>query len=255
MDIVEKITYFYSLYEGEKGILGYTELNRPIYYFEVDKTCRPLIFIQGAMHAREFITADLLIKEISYLEKELTFGRVVIAPLINPDGVKIVKTLPEYKANAKGVDLNVNFPAKWGTGESNKFSRGYSDFIGTYPSCAKEVQALISFTRYLMPDATISFHSKGREIYYDFNDENLRQKHRPFAEELSKLTGYKLRCNLKSAGGYKDWVLQEFGVPSFTVEVGSDALIHPISIEYSDAIFDEIKGIPIILMEMLKGSV
>ncbi len=252
MEIIEKITHFYSLYEGEKGILGYTELNRPIYYFDVGKTCRPLIFIQGAIHAREYITADILIKEVEYLKSKLPYGRVVIAPLINVDGVKIVKTIPNYKANAKGVDLNVNFPAKWGTGASNKLQRSCSDYIGSAPACAKEVQALTSFTQFLMPDATISFHSKGREIYYDFNDENLKEKHRPYAEQISALTGYKIKTGLKSAGGYKDWVLQEYGILSFTIEVGSDDLSHPISLDESDGIFEEIKDVPICLIKMLK---
>ena len=255
MDIVDKTAYFYSLYKGEKGILGYTELNRPIYYFDVGKTCRPLIFIHGAIHAREFITADLLIKEVDYLNENLPFGRVVVAPLINADGVKIVKTIPNYKANAKGVDLNVNFPARWGTGASNKLRRGVSDFIGSAPACASEVKSLMSFTNFLSPDATVSFHSKGREIYFDFNDDVLKEMHFPYAKELSLLTGYKIKTGLQSAGGYKDWVLQEFKVLSFTIEVGDDDLSHPISLDKSADIFSDIKDVPITLAKMLKGSV
>jgi g-D-glutamyl-meso-diaminopimelate peptidase len=249
MNIVKELFDKYANFNGEKGVLGYTTLGHPIPYFEVLGNDSPVIFMQGAIHAREYITAKILLEYLCALQVKTPPARFVIAPIINIDGVKITKTLPQFKANARGVDLNVNFPAKWGSGEKNSKIRGTENFIGTHPLSEMESKSLASFTRWLSPDITVSFHSKGREIYYDFYDEKLKQKHKPLAKVLSDATGYKLVENISSAGGYKDWVLQNFGVPSFTIEVGSDDYSHPIPIEEFSTIYKELRNLPKVLIE------
>ena len=62
MDVVKELFDFYNNYSGEKGFLGQTELKIPIPYFDIVKTERPIIFIQGAIHGRDYITSHLLIK-------------------------------------------------------------------------------------------------------------------------------------------------------------------------------------------------
>lgn len=252
MDAVEELFAFYQDYSGEKGFLGQTELKILIPYFDIVKTERPIIFMQGAIHGREYITGHLLIKEVEYLNKVLPFGRVVIAPIVNIDGVKIALKDSRFKCNAKGVDLNTNFPAKFGQGSLNKRQKSFSDFIGDYPLSESESRALRRFTNLLLPDATFSFHAKGEEIYYDFFDDELMKKHRVYANELSKKSGYKIREKLASAGGYKDYILSTLKCPSFTIEVGNDKLSHPIKRSCSFFIFELIKDFPLIVMDLLK---
>ena len=252
MDAVEELFAFYQDYSGEKGFLGSTELKIPIPYFDIVKTERPVIFMQGAIHGREYITSHILIKEVEYLQRVLSYGRVVVAPMVNVDGVKIAQKDSRFKCNARGVDLNTNFPARFGRGASNKRARGFSDYVGAYPLSERESYDLCRFTNLLLPDATFSFHSKGEEIYYDFFDDDLMEKHSVYANALSQKSGYKIVAHLASAGGYKDYVLSTLKCPSFTVEVGSDALSHPIKKSCSYFIFELVKDFPLIMIDLLK---
>ena len=251
MDAVKELFDFYNNYSGEKGFLGQTELKIPIPYFDIVKTERPIIFMQGAIHGREYITSHLLIKEVEYLNAVLSCGRVIIAPMINIDGVKLALKDFRFKCNARGVDLNTNFPARFGEGASNKFVRGFSDYVGKAPLSESESRALYHFTTRLLPDATFSFHAKGEEIYYDFFDEDLALKHSRFADALAQKSGYKIRKGLLSCGGYKDYVLSTLRCPSFTVEVGSDSLSHPINRSCSYFIFEKVKDFPNVVIDLL----
>ena len=251
MDAVDELFAFYQNYSGEKGFLGQTELKIPIPYFDIVKSESPLVFMQGAIHGREYITSHLLIKEVEYLNKTLKSGRVVIAPMVNIDGVKIAIKDSRFKCNAQGVDLNTNFPARFKQGKCNKDKKGFSDYTGRHPLSESESLSLVNFTKLLLPDATFSLHSKGEEIYYDFFDEELAKKHLVYATALAKKSGYKIRDKLPSAGGYKDYVLSTYKCPSFTVEVGNDDLSHPIKRSCSFFIFEKIKDFPIIVIDLL----
>ena len=109
------------------------------------------------------------VKQIKEFEKHGKKGCVYFIPLVNPDGVEIVeKGKPLYKANAREVDLNVNFDADWGKGKYNQKFKGDANFIGEKPFSEPETIALKEFTLKVKPDMTFSYHSKGEEIYYSF---------------------------------------------------------------------------------------
>lgn len=129
----------------------------------------------------------------------------------------------KWKANAKGVDLNRNFPAEWGkckTGKETVSSEGYR---GKYPESERETQILTQLTRENSFQRTISYHSSGQVIYWNFGQEgNLKAVTKAFARRISNATGYALDGNFKilAGAGYKDWALQSMGIPSLTVEIG-----------------------------------
>jgi g-D-glutamyl-meso-diaminopimelate peptidase len=145
-----------------------------------------------------------------------------------------------WKANINGVDLNVNFDAKWGTGVKNITYPAFESYIGASPFSENETKALRDFTFKIKPDATVSYHTKGEEIYWEFN-QNEKDSERDYniALALSKVTGYSLKLTPGSAGGYKDWCIQRLKIPSFTIEAGSDSLSHPIGEENIDAIIQK----------------
>ena len=213
------------------------------------------------MHAREWITARLGMAQI---ERGLSGGGAWVIPLVNPDGALLCKCglacvsprnrsylrglnggedFSLWKANARGVDLNVNFDAHWGSGAKNIRVPASENYIGTSPFCAAESRALRDFTLRIRPQYTISYHTKGEEIYWKFHQPFLRRcRDMRIARALSELTGYPLRDAPRSAGGYKDWCIQRLKIPAFTVEVGADVLSHPLGEEAEADIVDKNVG-------------
>ena len=70
---------------------------------------------------------------------------------------------------------------------------------------------------------------KGEEIYWRFHQPLLRAaRDKKLAKRIAEVTGYPLKNTPFSAGGYKDWCVQELKIPAFTIEVGSDDRAHPL---------------------------
>lgn len=221
--IYDEVKTFYQSYCGRKCVIGYSYQNRSIFAFHVGESVGRQFIAVYAVHAREWITARLALKHV---RRGVKRGGGWIIPLLNPDGAVIsCTTLPLWKANARGVDLNCNFDADWGSGRLNTRVRGGENCIGDHPFSEPETCALRDFTVKIRPYATLSFHTKGEEIYWEFNGRGDRRG----AEIISSATGYEVRKIYGSAGGYKDWCIQKLRIPAYTVECGSDRLSHPIA--------------------------
>ena len=250
MNIFEEVREFYLRYRGEKRVIGYSEEGREIFAMLAGGQGYPLGISQAAMHAREWVTALLSLEQLRLGVKR---GGVWVIPLVNPDGVLLategIKSVSAarrdrlsalnggddfslWKANADGVDLNVNFDAAWGTGRRNVRAPAAENYIGRAPFCAKESAALRDFTLSVRPDFTVSWHTKGEEIYWKFAQPLLRRlRDGRRAKILSEATGYPLKSAPHSAGGYKDWCVQALQISAFTVEAGADRLAHPLGRE------------------------
>ena len=246
MDIYEKTVRFYESVKTEKTILGKSALGRDIYAVKLGEGA-PVGIAQYALHGREFITTELAFHQYGYGLKTGSFWLVLLA---NPDGALLSEVgldtaweqreallslngnstdFSLWKANANGVDLNVNFPARWGKGAKNTRVAGPENYIGAKPFSEPETKALRRFTEKIRPDYTLSYHTKGEEIYWYFHQPK-HNRPRDFAlgRALSTATGYPLVLAKGSTGGYKDWCISRFKIPSFTVEVGQDSLLHPL---------------------------
>lgn len=220
--IYEEVKKFYFNYESRKCVIGYSCQGREIFAFHTgDEFNKQFIAVYG-VHAREWITARLALRHLS---QPLKTGGGWVIPLLNPDGATISQTrLPLWKANARGVDLNCNFDADWGSGRENVTVRGSENCIGDYPFSEPETIALRDFTLKIHPFVTLSFHTKGEEVYWEYGGRgDIRG-----AEIIGKATGYKVKRIFGSAGGYKDWCIQKLHIPAYTIECGSDNLKHPI---------------------------
>lgn len=135
-----------------------------------------------------------------------------------------------WKANARGVDLNVNFDANFGQGRQNVFSPAPENYVGEYPFSEPETRALRDFTLEVKPDLTISYHAKGRLVYWYFGQSGeAKERDRRIAFEAAKTLGYSLGAAFTdSAGGYKDWCVSALGIPALTIETVRDTLAHPL---------------------------
>ncbi|MCK8485560.1 M14 family metallocarboxypeptidase [Paenibacillus sp. MBLB2552] len=171
-----------------------------------------------------------------------------VVPMVNPDGVTLAQQgtagLPQsqaallrkyngnssyfarWKANMDGIDLNRQYPAAWNTITQSTRYPWYFNYKGTRPAQTSEVQAMMKFTTAVDPELTISYHSSGEIIFWHFHTPAQNAtRDRAMAADLGRLTGYSIVQPEKnpSGGGYKDWFVQQFGRPGFTIEVGKYA--------------------------------
>ncbi len=217
-----------------------------------DASAKNRIFVQAAIHAREHMTSAIAMAQ---LERLLVSGiiadtEVHIMPMANPDGVTISQTaLPselliqsglayddydgdkassaktyyeEWKANALGVDLNRNFPAGFENVDTAK-APAPDGYRGSSAASEVETKVLMDYTESIPFDATMSYHSMGSELYYEFGPNSpLNERSSDFSDDMSELTGFiSVPSDGTSFGGYKDWAIETMGIPSLTVEMGS----------------------------------
>ncbi len=193
----------------------------------------------------------------------ITAGNVLIAEGADAFGFDKAKLLALnggncdfslWKANAAGVDLNVNFDAKWGEGKHNVRQAGGENYIGAAPFSEPETQALARFTRSLSPVLTLSYHAKGREIYYDFHQRGkARERDAAVARHAAACTDYALIEGTQgSAGGYKDWCVAALGIPALTLELASDELSHPLPDDSITKDFARAFDLPVRLYAFMK---
>ena len=234
-------------------VVGTSELGQEIPVIRIGRVDAAYhVLIHGSIHGREHMTTWLLMALADYwLDKDLdSYGDVCyhIIPMVNPDGVKIsqrgrltlaqaelyqrelelgLTALPMakyaalWKANGLGVDLNYNFPAGWERiqGENMPASESYK---GEKPFDAAETRLLRDYTLRYDFDVTLSYHASGSVIFYAYGSRQpVNEESLSLAHAVSKGTGYQLIGDLgNSHGGYKDWAMDELGIPSLTVEIG-----------------------------------
>lgn len=124
-----------------------------------------------------------------------------------------------WKANARGVDLNTNYDALWGTGSQNIKYPSSGNYIGEYPFSEIENRILRDYTQDMGFGLTLALHSKGNVIYYGFED---KTPHMELAQQIADLFGYPLLRSYGSAGGYKDWYTLNFDGLGLTIEFGDE---------------------------------
>lgn len=230
----------------------------------------------GGVHAQEWITTLLLFRLIEALcqaiEKERLFCQInvsqtllrrglLVLPLLNPDGMEIAmgraEPVREYRgepleqcrrrwnANAHGVDLNHNFDAGFALcraaeRQAGIRSPGPRQFGGLYPESEPETRALVHLCRGFSVHSAYAFHAQGEEIYYRYGN-NTPEISYYMAELLAHLSGYRAAdpTGLASHAGFKDWFLEAFGRPAFTIEVGRGE--NPLPLEDLDGIWEGLK--------------
>lgn len=271
-----------------KGSIGKSVMGKSLSYIKIGNGATNVLYI-ASTHANEWITTPLVLKFVedylsaysngdkiynTYARDIYSTSSISIIPLVNPDGVDLVNNdinkesnyyldavkisqnypnirFPDgWKANINGIDLNLQFPAKWGNAKEIKFKQGYispapRDFVGDTALQAIEAQALYNFTLSNNFKLMLTFHSQGKVIFWQFEDYTP-----PRAEgigiKMSKASGYSLEKTpyASSFAGFKDWFIQNYNLPGYTIEVGLG--INPLPISDFDEIYSEVLGIMVI---------
>ena len=207
---------------------------------------------------------------------------VHLVPMVNPDGVDLVTgaiapggeeyelalslsrnypaiPFPDgWKANLMGVDLNLQYPAGWLQAREIKFSQGFTrpgprDYVGRSPLIQPEARALASYTEDVDPKVVLALHSQGQVIYWQFRDYQVPGA-RELGEEFARVSGYALEDTPyeSSFAGYKDWFIQRFRRPGYTIEVGLGE--NPLPLEQFDQIYRDTLGILVTAATGLPGG-
>ena len=196
---------------------------------------------------------------------------IYMVPMVNPDGVDLVvgaiapgsaeyeiaRRLSEnypaipfpdgWKANLQGVDLNLQYPAGWLQAREIKFSQGFTrpgprDYVGRAPLSQIESRAMAGYTQAIDPDLVLAYHTQGNVIYWQFQDIFVPGA-RELGEDFARTSGYSLENTPfeSSFAGYKDWFIQYFRRPGYTIEVGEGE--NPLPLSQFDEIYRRNLGI------------
>ena len=237
------------------------------------------VLFAGAFHGMEWLTGLLLLRFADRLCHAITTkqrlagiypghaleGRTLsIIPFVNPDGVEISLFGKErgapydalidraggghtdrWQANARGVDINHNFDAGWHTLREMEKSKGIdgaasTQYGGPGPESEPESRLLADHCRQTYYRHVLAFHSQGEEIYWHYGARTHQSAHL-MGRILAVASGYKLcmPTGLASHGGFKDWFIEEFGRPAFTVELGKGR--NPLPLSDLDSVYNRVE--------------
>ncbi len=256
--------------------IGDSVLGRPIPAVRIGIGPREVHY-NASFHANEWITTPLLMKFLEVYADAYEQGRRIgeyfipdlfnrtslwLVPMVNPDGVELVlegispenpyyeevlainggsRNFDRWTANIRGVDLNNQFPAGWEREVARKpKSPAPAGYPGPSPLSEPESQAMADFTRAHDFRLVIAFHSQGKVIFWGYEGLEPPESER-IVNIFATASGYRPIRYIESWAGYKDWFIQEWRRPGFTVEVGRG--INPLPIDQFWEIWGENIGI------------
>lgn len=134
---------------------------------------KPKAFVIGAIHAREYTTAETLMRFAEHLlaryadDADVRFlldhAELHLLPQANPDGRKKAETGLSWRknvnenycgatSNSRGADLNRNFPFEWGAHGGSSSAPCEDIFRGAAPASEPETAAIVAHLQALFPD-------------------------------------------------------------------------------------------------------
>ena len=270
LSILKQAYPFITIREIGKSVLG-----NPIKEVKIGRGKKKIHF-NASFHANEWITSGILMDLMNaYLlaltnnfllcgSKAMSVYNTVelsVVPMVNPDGVSLVLEGPlkdqenrlmkinhgsrdfsGWKANINGVDLNNQFPANWEIEKERKESKSPAprDFPGERPLLEPEALAMAKLVENGNFDMVFAFHTQGEEFYWGYNGKEPEESLK-IASILSSFSGYKAVRTIDSHAGFKDWFIQEYNRPGFTIELGKG--INPLPLSQFDKIYENVKGL------------
>ena len=178
------------------------------------------ILYTGAIHGNEQSARLLMnawINEIETNPQNIPANtQLVIIPSVNPDGVAA-----NTRYNAGGIDLNRNFnTSDWSTDVQTVNGQPLPGGGGSAPESEPETQALVAYTRALVPSLTMSYHAAAAYVIA-----NTCGNSGSLAASYASMVGYRDMTGVPGAFGYEitgtydDWMCERLGYRSVLVEL------------------------------------
>ena len=192
----------------EQRVLGHSVRGRPIRAWHMENGAEgrhsgPTVVLIAAMHGNEGAPRQIL--------RSLRGGKAIsgvdlwLVPAYNPDGLA-----RNSRRNARGVDLNRNYPYHW------------ADLDGSYesgprPASEPETRAMMRFLREVDPDYVLSFH----QPLYGVDTDNKRPGFSRLVARTLRLPATTLDCGGVCHGTMTGWFNHHFRGFALTVEYGA----------------------------------
>lgn len=260
------------------AVVGRTALGRGIFSLSLGNEKNSVV-LAGGFHGSEWLTSLALYMFTERLCRSITDGTplcsvdleraftqlgVTIIPCVNPDGVEIAthgisgarglknhvasiecEDYRRWNANALGVDINHNFNAGWDKLRQMELEEGITGpaprrYGGEFAESEAETRALTRLCRLKRFRSCLALHSQGEELFWQYGERTPKSSEM-MAKILADSCGYRLVSNegLYSHGGFKDWFIEEFGLPGFTMEMGKGE--NPLPVESLYSIYGDIE--------------
>lgn len=220
----------------------------------------PTMLFVGVHHGMEHLTGNLLYAFLA--SDRLPPGTYYVVPCLNPDGAALAlggwdpaslladrqlrmnggsRDFSRWQANARGVDLNHNYPAGFAAYRTVERALGIEGgaptrYSGEYPLSEPETQALMGLIDILAPDAVLTLHTQGRELFWGAEPP---RRTRLWGRLLARRVGYRIGAPTGAAayGGLTD-TLAEREIPALTVECGSG--VNPLPFQSLPVLWQEV---------------
>ncbi|MFQ5504560.1 MAG: DUF2817 domain-containing protein [Planctomycetota bacterium] len=183
-------------------LLGYSVEKRPL-RVRILAQGEKSVLVLGAMHGDEEGSRQLVedwARELLARPDALEGLGLALVSVVNPDGLS-----RGQRGNARGVDLNRNFPA-------DNFrparSRGYRPFSEPESRFVRRTLELVR------PVLVIAVHQPRRSVNYD-------GPARGIAEAMASCNGYRLEQDVgyPTPGSLGSWLGKDLGIPIVTLEL------------------------------------
>lgn len=265
-------------------VIGHSHDDRSIPMISLGRG-NEILFCTAGVHGREIVNPVILLKMIEEYAQTYNAGillddqydvfklmqkySVFFIPLVNPDGYEIATrgfdairnprlrqalrirqiSHENWKYNARGVDINRNFPCK------SYIQQQYTE----YPGSENETRALIHVFQDYDSVGYIDFHSRGKIIYYyrqampyQYNQQSYR-----LARYLQKISHYSLGkkeeefFSSMNGGNSVHYYSEATGCPAITVETVDENAKFPLSVAHQESAYEEVKYIPLGVLSQL----
>jgi carboxypeptidase T len=222
--------------------IGASVEGRPIRSYELGAPAGEAVLLTGLMHGVEMVGSLALLSLVRHLVAEgglLKHARVVAVPVVNPDALhancaRISAGRRAFqRCNARGVDLNRNFPRLRPDMPAHPFGgsrwKRSPHYVGRCPFSEPETRALRDIAEELRPRVSVGFHSFGELLLYPWAFTALPNPRKAKYDRAGRafsgaLRGASYRVMqatdwYATVGDMDDWLDAELGTLAFTVEV------------------------------------